>query len=61
MSEDIHIQNFTTGEICDLVLRNDGEITAILADALKQLIYEMAGLHTKPSAAEVLNQIKRAA
>jgi hypothetical protein len=61
MSDDIHIQNFTTGEICDLLLTDDGEIAAILGNAVKQLIYQMAGLDTRPSAADVLNQLKTVA
>ena len=52
MSLEIHIQDYTAEEICDLLLQDDSEITAILADALKQLIHEMAGLDNRPSAAD---------
>jgi hypothetical protein len=55
------MQNFTAEEICDLLLHDDSEITDILAHALKQLIHEMAGLDTTPSAADVLSQLERAA
>lgn len=61
MSLEIRMQNFTAEEICDLLLHDDSEITDIVAHALKQLIHEMAGLDTNPSAADVLSQLERAA
>lgn len=61
MSLDIHIQDYTVEEICDLLLQDDSKITDLLADALKHLIHEMAGLDNKPSAADVLSQLKRVA
>ena len=61
MSLEIQIYDFTAEEICELLLQDDSEITDIIAHALKQSIHEMAGLDTKPSAADVLSQLKRAA
>jgi hypothetical protein len=61
MSLEMQIFGFTADEICELLLQDDSEITDIIAHALKQSIHEMAGLDTKPSAADVLSQLKRAA
>ena len=58
---DIRIPNFSPEEICDLLLQDDRQATDILAKALKQLILEMAGLDAKPSAADVLSQLEKAA
>jgi len=60
MSLETRIQDFSAEEVCDLFLLDDSQTIDILANALKQLIHEMAGLETKPSAAEVLSQLKRA-
>jgi hypothetical protein len=60
MSLKIRIQDFTAEEICDLLLLDNSQTIDILVDALKQLIREMAGLDTTPSAAEVLSQLKTA-
>lgn len=61
MSLELKIQDFTADEICDLLLRDDSQVTDILANAVRQLFQEMAGLEAKPSAAELLRQLERAA
>ena len=61
MLEEIQIQNYTAEQICDLLLEDDDQITAILATAVKQLMQEMAGVNAVPSAAEVLSQLGKAA
>lgn len=61
MSLEIPIQDFTADEICELLLQDDAAATDILADAVRQLFHQMAGLDARPSAAELLSQLERAA